>query len=296
MNRSSGILIFASVYSVCMLVILCLLQIKYDVRKLQNNQLISPKLQCLEQETPSTHYVVMNPIKLHYPVNLDPRDSKPNILIATLPAKQVSGSAKLKHRRVAKSQLQNAEFRNWLSVAWKTLKDFPQAVASVKFPAFSSATHTPRVSKINHLKPTETAKPTIKNASFKKTLVLPGESPEPISPEPHVLVANDFDAIQNLKTNVKWLSNIRVKPKALSKIQQALQELGDQGSLDAGICEAALYRMLTGANSLALAYENAEDSRLLDDVKAQIQSSVNRWIDLLNGVPAATPVPNSLTQ
>ena len=94
MNRFSGVAIFSSAYALCIVAIICCLHIKNDTHRLQEDILVSPRIQSLESHVVKPiHYVLMNPIKSDLPIELNRQRGEANILVATLPAPEwIAGS------------------------------------------------------------------------------------------------------------------------------------------------------------------------------------------------------------
>lgn len=338
MDRSSGILIFSSAYIICILAIICLLQIKYDKSHFQSAELFTPATEQLGSlPTKPRLYVVRNPIKPDYPIENLRRERLPNVLVATLPAenkafkrmvqKATVGVLKntpeqqivtLPNSLVSKTTAPRKPLVNShpeLPVqtqpgAWYLFSELDRYLpfsfsngsrqsadpVSVKLQQpellSTSQNQPPMPSLMKMGSPRITP---VREAGFKRPLSLPadfvGAGHHSAPMEPHLVIAHDSHNHARIHDSLQHLLQTSVDSALIHPIQDELNEVIDNGPLDSSLCEAALYRILDQIAQLKLAERNAEDHRLLIDVKAELSLIIHHWIDLLNGIE--TPVSDS---
>lgn len=310
MNRSSGMVIFSSAYALCIVVIVCCLHIKHDVRELRQDELISPAVNQLRPtgSREPVRYVLMNPIKPKFDVQLAQRNQEPNILVATLPSEEIAVK-ETPHPTSRKLTIAAAEqvVSHSFDSSWMGMEDLvaeakeakaealakvamldlllapnnedfrPQAVAQAKSAANSSP--------FSLASSTRSRK---RPAGNSLAAARPSKVSNEMTVEPHVLIANDDEAFANLKAGIQFLSHIGYDSFVLESLENHIDELSDNGSLDSGNCEATLYRFLVDVEQLQ-EFSNAEDGRLIESIRQQMIHQINRWIDQLNGVEPSQP-------
>ena len=320
MNRSSGMVIFSSGYTICFVAILCCMHIKYDARELRQDLLISPEIYPEKQEVAEPiQYVLMNPIKKDYMIDLAEKPQQPNILIASLPTneplvqnnpanRKISG---LDARKIVAMHLDESTGTNVgaFSIHDETLSDVtkpetkletPQLVEAdsqsnngwgvfgligqtVRQNPFSLASSSKSVSSNTSANANDCAE--MSNTSFHQpdSHVSFGSNALAAEPfAPHISIAND-PALIELRDSIRILNRINVEPDVIQTIEEQLEQIAEHGSLDAGLCEACLYRILDQSERLP-ASEFDEDSRLIESIRGQVIEQINNWIDQLNGM------------
>lgn len=308
MNRSSGIVIFSTAYSLCLFAIICCLQIKYDAGAIQNDKLIVPMLKSLTvTPKPKVQYVLMNPVTEEFPVQLAKPSREPSILIASLPAPEALASnnvdtsltAEPKGAALAKPNFSQvdpapAEFVDTKQQglgAWKFFNKVGEQIADSSFSLASNV----RFDSKDWIDPIDLQKETkvpaiepVENASLTRLM----NANDPIlansNLEPHLIIANDDESILLIIENLDYLSIIQHQPNTIDNIKLELAELSENGSMDASLCETSLYRILAELDSLE-ATSSDEDARLIESVKSKIRLQIDNWLDLLNGVNNDTP-------
>lgn len=283
MDRFSGIAIFSSGYAVCIMAVICLLQIKYDAQELQQDQLVSPEIKFLDSEAPAPiQYVLMNPIKKDYPIQLEKVSRPPNVLVAVLPSEEslarLETPAKLQAPTLQTSQLAKREIPSLNPWSWFS-SDLPKTGGPFSLTSSGRA-----------LGPISTAA-----TKRKDPLIVPRKVPG-LPPEPHVLIANDDQGLNSIRQSISFLSLVDWDPDFIQTFNRHLDELAENGSMDASLCESTIFQMLNQIETLngTLDPANPEDRRLIDSTRDEVNRILNSWIDLLNGtlpVPDADPTP-----
>ena len=291
------------------------MHIKYDARELRQDQLISPDLQPAEKEVAEPiQYVLMNPIKPDYEINLAKTNQQPNILIATLPTEEEfaqqqigAGSRKISGRDAQKivamhldetpldethkasidindanipepaqpaTRLQTPQLVEAESIGSGPWGFFGLIGQSVRKNPFSLASSRP-ASDCAEFSNANFKQPGNRNGSGVSTRIV-----EPRAP--HVSIAND-PALIELRDAVRILKQIDVDSEIIREIEEQLEHIAENGSLDEGLCEACLYRILDQTEKLP-ASQFDEDSRLIESIRGRVIDQINGWIDQLNGL------------
>ena len=322
MNRSSGITIFSSAFTICILAIACLLQVKYDVGSLQNGPLVIPRVQIQLGERPEpVQYVVMNPLQEDFPIRLERTPAGPNILFATLPAESdavvggQSDTAEISIRLVRKPAPPNILIATLPAEAdpEKTRQQVQSRVEqreAVREPvAWGGEIHpwnllislgeelarrgAPATVDPSLYQPVSLATPIVPGINNSRgQLELPTEAVSGAL-EPHLLVVSDYVGQKQLLEELFSLSGCGFEESAIEPVRNQLLEISDRGVLDASLLEGSLYRILDQLERLHGDRQDPENLRLLESVKSVIRRKVNHWIDQLNGLQdsEATDLP-----
>ena len=256
---------------------------------------------------PNVKYVLMNPVTEEFPVQLARPSREPSILIASLPAPEAfvsnnvdtSLTAEPKGAVLAKpdfSQVNSApaEFVDTKQQglgAWKFFNKVGEQIAGTSFSLASNVSFESKewIEPIDLNKESKVpAIEQVENASL--TRLMSSNDPYSASSnlEPHLIIANDDEAIYSIIENLDYLSIIQHQPNTIDNIKSELAELSENGSMDASLCETSLYRILAELDSL-LVTKSDEDARLIEAVKSKIRLQIDSWLDLLNGVNSDMP-------
>lgn len=282
MNRFSGIAIFSSAYAICVITIVCCLHIKYDARELRRDRLVSPAVLDLAAKHPKPiHYVVMNPLKMDAPGELQRPARQPNILVAVLPASDeeqvserpaISTPVALQQPILSRPELSLGEAWSHLTNslgASPTLSAAPFSLASRSTPVVGDRPEFRSIPKrLSRLTP-------YPNRAAAK--IVP-------TPAPHVVVAGDRRGRERIARMVDYLQQIQVDSDVIANVQAELQGLASHGALDAALCESALYRILDQMGRLPTAEPVDEDQRLIEAVKREVERQIHQWLDQMNGM------------
>lgn len=276
-THSSGVPMFLGIYLVCLMLIGCLFLLKYDATRIRSADLVVPGKKVFKPARKRIRLVQMNPLKRFETKKLLRPSLAPNMFVAVLPPAEKNALASFAAEQIG---------------AWRLLLDFGQTVSTFSFPIIPEQGWVTKSSKFEVEESfVNLDDQKFQSASFSRSIVLPKAEPVSVfeTLEPNVLIANDFETKQSIKTEIDLLNQIGVDPDILVSIQDELDNVWETAAYDSGDAEASLYRILIDVHNLSLTNDfeamvgNAEDDRALDSAKVRISSAVYQWIEILNG-------------